>query len=107
MVFLVNLPIGIAAIFLTPLVLADVRSGERKRLDVAGVALSTLAMLLLMLPLVEGPERGWSGWPIAMLTASPAARESNEDCLIVGHGKCLLQPVIHRMGKHHYRDSIG
>ncbi len=43
-VFLVNLPIGIAVIFLTPLVLADVRSGERKRLDLAGVALSTLAI---------------------------------------------------------------
>jgi MFS family permease len=73
MVFLVNLPIGIAAIFLTPLVLADMRSGERKRLDLAGVGLSTLAMLLLMLPLVEGPERGWAGWPIAMLVASPVA----------------------------------
>jgi MFS family permease len=67
MVFLVNLPIGIAAIFLTPLVLADMRSGERKRLDLAGVGLSTLAMLLLMLPLVEGSERGWAGWPVAML----------------------------------------
>ena len=73
MIFLVNLPIGIAAILLTPLVLADVRSGEHKRLDLAGVALSTLAMLLLMLPLVEGPERGWAGWPIAMLAASPFA----------------------------------
>jgi EmrB/QacA subfamily drug resistance transporter len=73
MIFLVNLPIGIAAILLTPLVLADVRSGEHKRLDLAGVALSTLAMLLLMLPLVEGPERGWAGWPVAMLVASPVA----------------------------------
>src|SRR5258705_9409460 len=49
------------------------RSGEHKRLDLAGAALSTLAMLLLMLPLVEGPERGWVGWPIAMLAASPVA----------------------------------
>jgi EmrB/QacA subfamily drug resistance transporter len=73
MVFLVNLPIGIAAISLTPLVLADMRSGERNRLDLAGVALGTLAMLLLMLPLVEGPERGWAGWPIATLAASPLA----------------------------------
>jgi EmrB/QacA subfamily drug resistance transporter len=73
MVFLVNLPVGIVAIFLTPLVLDDVRSGERKRLDLAGVALSTLAMLLLMLPLVEGPERGWAGWPVAMLVASLVA----------------------------------
>src|SRR6202008_3232523 len=39
----------------------------------AQVGLSTLAMLLLMLPLVEGPERGWAGWPIAMLAASPVA----------------------------------
>jgi MFS family permease len=72
-IFLVNLPVGIAAILLTPLVLADVRSGEHKRLDLAGVALSTLAMLLLMLPLVAGPERGWTGWPVAMLIASPLA----------------------------------
>ena len=73
MIFLVNLPIGVAAVFLTPLVLADMRSGEHKRLDLAGVALSTLAMLLLMLPLVGGPERGWTGWPVAMLLASPVA----------------------------------
>jgi EmrB/QacA subfamily drug resistance transporter len=73
MVFLVNLPIGIAAIFLTPLVLPDVRPGKSERLDLAGVALSTLAMVLLMLPLVEGPERGWAGWPVAMLVASPVA----------------------------------
>jgi hypothetical protein len=49
------------------------RSGERKRLDLAGVALSTLAILPLMLPLIEGPERGWAGWPVAMLVASPVA----------------------------------
>jgi EmrB/QacA subfamily drug resistance transporter len=73
MIFLVNLPIGIAAMLLTPLVLADMRSGEHKLLDLAGVALSTLAMLLLMLPLVEGPERGWAGWPVVMLIASPVA----------------------------------
>jgi EmrB/QacA subfamily drug resistance transporter len=73
MIFLVNLPLGIAAVLLTPLGLADVRSGEHKRLDLAGVALSTLAMLLLMLPLVEGPERGWAGWPVVMLVASPVA----------------------------------
>jgi len=29
--------------------------------------------VLLMLPLVEGPERGWAGWPVAMLVASPIA----------------------------------
>jgi MFS family permease len=43
MVFLVNLPVGIVAILLTPLVLADVRSGERKRLNLAGVRHSPLA----------------------------------------------------------------
>src|SRR5260370_24377544 len=26
-----------------------------------------------MLPLVGGPERGWTGWPVAMLLASPVA----------------------------------
>jgi hypothetical protein len=66
-------PIGIAAIFLTPLVLPNVRPAKSGRLDLTGVALSTLAMVLLMLPLVEGPERGWAGWPVAMLVASPVA----------------------------------
>ena len=48
-IFFVNLPIGIAALFLTPLVLPDMRPAKSERLDLTGVALSTLAMVLLML----------------------------------------------------------
>jgi hypothetical protein len=63
MIFLINLPLGIAAVagalrFMPPL---D-SDGERQRLDLPGTALLSAGLLMLIYPLVQGRELGWPGW---------------------------------------------
>lgn len=70
-VFLVNVPIGIGSLVVAPIVLKETKSIAEQRLDLAGVALSTIGLSLLMFPLIEGPELGWPAWSIAMLAMSP------------------------------------
>jgi MFS family permease len=71
-VFLVNIPIGITSLVVAPFVLAETKRVAEQRLDLPGVALSTIGLSLLMLPLIEGPELRWPAWSIGMLVASPA-----------------------------------
>src|SRR6266536_3176248 len=57
-VFLVNVPVGIAVAVLVPrLVPADAPGG--RRLDLAGLATGSAAVLLVVLPLVLGREECW------------------------------------------------
>jgi MFS family permease len=68
-VFLVNVPVGVAAALLVPrLVPADHVPGGR-RLDLAGLATASMAVLLIVLPLVVGHQEGWPLWTWASLTA--------------------------------------
>ena len=73
-IFLINVPLGIAAVVLAWFVLPH-RSGEdpTQRLDAAGVALLTAASLLLIVPLVEGREYGWPAWCLLMLAGAVVA----------------------------------
>jgi predicted MFS family arabinose efflux permease len=60
--FLINVPIGIAlAIYARP-ILPDMRGGERRRLDIAGIAALSVAMLLIVVPLTFGQDVDWAGW---------------------------------------------
>jgi MFS family permease len=73
--FLVNLPIGIAGIA-AALVLLPTRRPARPggTLDVAGVALLTVALVLVTTPLVLGPQEGWPPWSfLSLAAAAPAA----------------------------------
>jgi 2,4-dienoyl-CoA reductase-like NADH-dependent reductase (Old Yellow Enzyme family) len=56
-VFLVNIPIGIASLAVAPFVLEKTNRIAQQRLDLPGVALSTIGLSLLMVPLIEGPDR--------------------------------------------------
>ena len=60
--FLVNLPVGIAALLLAPIAVPESRAPSGSRLDVGGAALVTLAIASLLLPLIEGRARGWPAW---------------------------------------------
>jgi EmrB/QacA subfamily drug resistance transporter len=73
-IFLINVPIGIAAVVLAWFVLPH-RAGEDPtlRLDMAGVALLTAASLLLIVPLVEGREYGWPAWCRLMMAGAVVA----------------------------------
>jgi EmrB/QacA subfamily drug resistance transporter len=72
-IFLVNVPIGIAALIGSLLFLGDSRADHAQRLDIGGVALLSVTLGLLVYPLVEGRESGWPAWMIVMLVLSPVA----------------------------------
>ena len=73
-VFLVNVPIGIAAAIAAVLVLPEDRPDAHTRLDGGGVALVALALVLLSVPLLEGRDHGWPAWMLVCLVlAAPAA----------------------------------
>lgn len=58
-IFYVNLPIGVAAIILTLLIVPDIRPGRRHRLDLLGVALATAGLLGVVFGLIEGQRYNW------------------------------------------------
>ena len=72
-IFLVNVPLGIAVSVAATRLVPDSRVEEPPRLDIAGAGLSVLAVALVLVPLVEGPQRGWPPAILAMLAASPLA----------------------------------
>jgi EmrB/QacA subfamily drug resistance transporter len=72
MIFLVNLPVGLAALALGARLLPNAPPTERPRLDLKGAALAALAMLLTVFPLVQGHDLGWPLWLIGMLVAAVA-----------------------------------
>lgn len=51
--------------------LHETRAERAERLDVSGAILLAVGLLALVVPLIEGRERGWPGWCLALLAASP------------------------------------
>ncbi|MEV8512439.1 MFS transporter [Dactylosporangium sp. NPDC051484] len=72
MIFLINLPVGLAALAGAALVLprAATERDPALRLDLPGTALLGAALLLLVFPLVQGRELGWPWWCWAAMIAS-------------------------------------
>jgi EmrB/QacA subfamily drug resistance transporter len=70
-IFLVNLPIGIAALIAATRLVSESRAPNATRLDVGGVVLSTAGILLLVYPLVEGQVAGWPAWTFICMAISP------------------------------------
>ncbi|WP_069465678.1 MFS transporter, partial [Actinacidiphila rubida] len=70
--FLINLPIGLAALALAPRALGESRAPRRPRLDPVGVALSTASVVALVLPLIQGRALGWPVWTWMCLAGSAA-----------------------------------
>lgn len=69
-IFLVNLPVGIIALFLAWPILKESRSPKCLRLDPGGVAIISVALFLLVYPLIEGREAGWPMWTYLSVAAS-------------------------------------
>jgi EmrB/QacA subfamily drug resistance transporter len=70
-IFLINLPLGIAALVLGAKILpAGAPAVKGLRLDLGGAVLAAVGMGLLLYPLVEGHEAGWPTWSLVMLAAS-------------------------------------
>jgi EmrB/QacA subfamily drug resistance transporter len=66
-IFLINLPIGIAAIAAARWLVPESRAASRTRPDLGGVALVSAALMALIYPLIRGPALGWPLWIVAVL----------------------------------------
>ena len=70
-IFLINIPVGVAALILTPRWLRESRGAAQPRLDLTGTAILTAALVAVILPLVEGRQLGWPAWTWASLAGAP------------------------------------
>jgi EmrB/QacA subfamily drug resistance transporter len=70
-VFLINIPIGVIAFVLALVYVKDSKSWQPPRMDLLGALIITVAMFLLLFPLVQGREQGWPAWMVVALVASP------------------------------------
>ncbi|MGW2524773.1 MFS transporter [Streptomyces sp. NPDC001617] len=66
-IFLINLPVGIAALILGSRFITESKAPKALKLDLVGVALVTLGLLMLLYPLTRGRELGWPLWGYASM----------------------------------------
>jgi EmrB/QacA subfamily drug resistance transporter len=72
MIFLLNVPLGLAGLVGALRFMPESRSPERVRLDPLGVVLVSAASLCLIYPLVQGRELGWPAWTFGLMAAGLA-----------------------------------
>lgn len=71
-IFLINLPVGLAATVAAMGLLRETRTPDERGLDLGGVALATTGLFLLVFPLVIGSDAGWPPWAwLCLITAAP------------------------------------
>jgi EmrB/QacA subfamily drug resistance transporter len=70
-VFLINVPVGLAALTLAPRLVPESREAGAGRIDLRGTVLVTLGLTAVVLPLVEGRAHGWPAWTWLSLAAAP------------------------------------
>ncbi|RXR02103.1 MFS transporter [Pseudoxanthomonas composti] len=70
-VFLINVPVIALAVPAAAILVRETRGEDNGRVDVPGTLLLALGVLALVVPLIEGRERGWPWWSLAMLALSP------------------------------------
>ncbi|WUH94338.1 MFS transporter [Streptomyces sp. NBC_00433] len=69
-IFLVNVPVGIAALIAGALVIRESRAPRRPKLDLLGMPMAIAAVVLLVFPLTEGRRLGWPAWTYAMVAGA-------------------------------------
>jgi EmrB/QacA subfamily drug resistance transporter len=97
--FLINIPIGIAALAFAPRLVAESRVDDGARLDLAGTTLITVALVAAVFPLVEGRQEGWPLWTWLSLAAAPVALTVfalQQRSLSARGGAPLLDPALFR-----------
>jgi predicted MFS family arabinose efflux permease len=70
-IFLVNVPIGLAGLWLAGTRLPETRSPVPTRPDLAGAALLAAAVVSVLLPLTQGRASGWPLWSLVLLASAP------------------------------------
>jgi EmrB/QacA subfamily drug resistance transporter len=69
-IFLVNVPIGIAALAVATRYLVESKAPRALRPDPVGVAIVTAGLLLLVYPLVQGRDLDWPLWTFVSMAAA-------------------------------------
>ncbi len=72
MAFLINLPLGAFSLVAGARALPAGRPSRGLRLDVTGALIAGTGMVLMVYPLVQGREKGWPAWMLAMLAGAVA-----------------------------------
>ncbi|NUK49205.1 MFS transporter [Streptomyces lunaelactis] len=70
-IFLVNIPLGIAALFAAARLVPENSAEHPLRMDLVGMGLVSVSVLSALYPLVQGGDAGWPGWMVALLVAAP------------------------------------
>jgi EmrB/QacA subfamily drug resistance transporter len=68
--FLVNLPVGVIALFAARRLITESRAPSGDRIDVVGTILVTAGLIAVILPLVDGRQAHWPAWSWACLAAA-------------------------------------
>ena len=69
--FLINVPIGLAALAATPRLVPESRAPARARIDLPGAVVLALGLTAVLLPLTEGRQHGWPAWTWITLGVAP------------------------------------
>jgi EmrB/QacA subfamily drug resistance transporter len=92
--FLINVPIGLAALAAVPACVPESRGESAAGLDIAGVVLATVGITAIVLPLVEGRTHGWPAWTWISLALAPVILAA-----FVAHQRALTRrggsPLLH------------
>ncbi|NNH75261.1 MFS transporter [Nocardia uniformis] len=66
-IFLINVPIGLAAVVVGVRFIPESRDPHARRLDPVGIALCSAGLLLIVYPLTVGGEKHWPAWSVVMM----------------------------------------
>ncbi|HEY2438203.1 MAG TPA: MFS transporter, partial [Solirubrobacteraceae bacterium] len=69
--FLINVPIGVLALALTPRLIPKSPRQTGAKIDLGGTLLATATLTAIVLPLVEGRQHGWPPWTWISLGMAP------------------------------------
>ena len=96
MIFLINLPLGVAGVIGALRFVPATESTRRIRLDGRGVALMAAASFCLIYPLVQGRELGWPLWVFGMLAGAVVLLGLFALAERRSHGSPLIEPGLLR-----------
>ena len=96
-VFLLNLPIAAAVVWITRRGVPESRSASRGSLDPAGASLATVGLGALVLGLIEAPGRGWSD-PLVAASIGGGLAALIAFVLVELHGRYpMVSPALFRV----------
>lgn len=100
-IFLINVPIGLFAIWAAFRYLPEGKSSHPLKIDIWGTGIIIIAMLLLVFPLIQGRELDWPVWVFVMMAFSLPALflfakwqkyKDQKD------GSALIAPILFKTG---------